>query len=196
MSRKITGTCGIASQLIALIMILVVTGNSPWFSWTEYNISVLGVEGSMKTLFNWGLILTGLLSLIFTFGLRENLLSSRLGQYGVISLIVGSLGIAAIGIFPRSIDLPHDVASVVFFLFVILAFLLIGTAAITASQLKWGLLSLIAGVLMIAFWRIPWTWNGDAVPQLLNCLPWSLWTLVFSVMLLLNFNPVDIKQEV
>jgi len=194
--RKIAGVCGIASQLIALIMILVVTCNSPWFSWTEHHISVLGVEGSMKTLFNWGLILTGLFSLIFAIGLRKNLLLSRLGQYGVISLIIGSIGIVAIGIFPRSIDLPHDVASVVFFLFVILAFLLIGTAAITASRLKWGLLSLIAGVLMIAFWRIPWTWNGDAIPQLLNCLPWSLWTIVFSVMLLRNFYPIDVKQEV
>jgi len=194
--RKIAGVCGIASQIIALIMILVVTDNSPWFSWTEYNISVLGVEGSMKILFNWGLILTGLSSLIFAIGLRKNLLLSRPGQYGVISLIIGSIGIAAIGIFPRSIDLPHDVASVVFFLFVILAFLLIGTASITVSRLKWGLLSLIAGVLMIAFWQIPWTWSGDAIPQLLNCLPWSLWTLVFSVMLLRNFSPVDIKQEV
>jgi len=194
--RKIAGACGITSQLIALIMILVVTGNSPWFSWTEYNISVLGVEGSMKMLFNWGLILTGLLSLIFAIGLRKNLLLSRPGQYGVISLIIGSMGIATIGIFPRSIDLPHDVASVVFFLFVILAFLLIGTASIAASQLKWGLFSLISGVLMIAFWRIPWTWNGDAIPQLLNCLPWSLWTIVFGVMLLRNFSPVDIKQEV
>ena len=196
MSRKIAGICGIASQIIALTMILVITNNSPWFSWTEYNISVLGVEGSMKMLFNSGLILTGLLSLIFAFGLRKNLLSSRPGQYGVISLIVGSLGIAATGIFPRSIDLPHDVASVFFFLFVILAFLLIGTASIKASRLKWGLLSVISGVLMIAFWRIPWTWNGDAIPQLLNCLPWSLWTLVFSVVLLRNFSPVDIKLEV
>jgi hypothetical membrane protein len=176
--RKIAGVCGIASQLIALTMILVVTVNSPWFSWTEYNISVLGVEGSMKTLFNWGLILTGLLSLIFAIGLRKNLLLSRPGQYGVISLIIGSMGVATIGIFPRSIDLPHDVASVVFFLFLILAFLLIGTASIAA------------------FWRIPWTWNGDAIPQLLNCLPWSLWTIVFGVMLLRNFSPVDIKQEV
>lgn len=196
MPRKIAGVCGIASQLIALIMILVVTGNSPWFNWTEYNISVLGVEGSMKTLFNWGLILTGLLSLIFAIGLRKNLLLSRPGQYGVISLIIGSMGIAMIGIFPRSIDLPHDVASVVFFLFVILAFLLIGTASIAASRLKWGILSLIAGVLMIAFWRIPWTWYGDAIPQLLNCLPWSLWTIIFSVMLLRNFSPVDVRQEV
>ena len=76
MPRKIAGVCGIASQLIALTMILVVTGNSPWFNWTEYNISVLGVEGSMKMLFNWGLILTGLLSLIFAIGLRKNILLS------------------------------------------------------------------------------------------------------------------------
>jgi len=193
--RKIAGVCGITSQLIALTMLLVVTINSPWFSWTEHNISVLGVEGSLTAVFNWGLILTGLFSVIFAISLRKNLLSSRLGQFGIISLVIGSIALSATGIFPRSIDLPHDVASVVFFLFIILALLLIGTAAITASQMKWGFLSLIAGVIIVALWGIPWTWNGGAIPQLLFCLPWSLWTTVFGVALLVRSSLVDVKQE-
>ncbi len=193
--RKIAGACGITSQLIALTMLLVVTYNSPWFSWTEHNISVLGVEGSLTAVFNWGLILTGIFSLIFAIGLRKNLLLSRLGQFGVISLIISSVAIFALGIFPRSIDLPHDVASVVSCLFIIVALLLVGAAAISASQLKWGLLSFIAGILIIAFWQIPWTWSGGAIPQLLFCLPWSLWTIVFSIMLLVSSSPVDVKRE-
>ena len=195
MLRKIAGVCGITSKLIALIMLLVVTNNSPWFSWTEHNISVLGVEGSLTAVFNWGLILTGLFSVIFAISLRKNLLSSRLGQFGTISLVIGSIALSATGIFARSIDLPHGVASVVFFLFIILALFLIGTAAITASQMKWGFLSLIAGVIIIALWGIPWTWNGGAIPQLLFCLPWSLWTIVFGVALLMGSSPVDVKRE-
>ena len=196
MLSKIAGVCGITSQLIVLTMLLVVTYNSPWFSWTENNISILGVDGSSTMIFNWGLILTGLFSIIFAIGLGKNLLLSRLGQFGIISLIIGSTAISAMGIFPLSIDLPHDVASVVFFLFIILALLLIGAAALTASQAKWGLLSLIAGVLIIVFWQIPWTWSGGAIPQLLFCLPWSLWTIIFGVMLLIRSSPVDVKQEV
>lgn len=191
MLRKIAGVCGIISQLVVLTVLLVAISSSPWFSWTENHISVLGVEGSAATLFNSGLVLTGALSLIFAIGLRQSLLSSRLGQLGMVILILSSIAFSAMGIFPRTIDLPHDSASIAFFVFIILAFLLIGVAAITASQVRWGLLSLTAGVLIIAFWLVPWPWSGGAIQQLLFCLPWSLWTIVFGVGLLVRTRPVD-----
>ncbi|MFC2016424.1 DUF998 domain-containing protein [Chloroflexota bacterium] len=190
--RRIAGVCGITSQLVAFTALLVAISASPRFRWTENDISVLGVEGSATALFNWGLILTGLLSLIFAIGLGQGFLSSRLGQLGMASLILGSISMSAIGIFPRTIDLPHDVASIAFFVFIIIALLLVGVAAITASQMRWGLLSLMAGVLMLAFWLVPWPWSGGAIPQLLCCLPWSLWTIVFGVGLLVRASPVDI----
>lgn len=195
MLRRIAGVCGITSQLVALVALLVATLSSPGFSWTENDISVLGVEGSATMLFNWGLILTGVLSLIFAIGLRQNLLSSRLGQLGIASLILGSMAMSAIGIFPRTIELshdPHDAASVAFFMFIIVALSLISVAAITASQMRWGLLSLTAGVLVIVFWLVPWPWSGGAIPQLLICLPWSLWTIAFGVGLLVRAGPFNI----
>ena len=166
--------------------------SSPGFSWTENYISVLGVEGSATMLFNWGFILTGVLILIFAIGLRNNLLSSRLGKLGVVSLILGSVSISATGIFPQTIDLPHDLASVAAFVFITLALLLIGVAAIIASQVRWGLLSLTAVVLMVIVRLAPWPWSGDAIMQLLVCLPWSLWTIVFGVALLGRARPVDV----
>jgi len=190
--RRIAGACGIASQLVVLTALLVTISGSPWFSWTENHISVLGVEGSATALFNWGLILTGILSLIFAIGLRQSLLSSRLGRLGIASLILGSMAISAVGIFPRTIDLSHDLASVAFFMFIIMAFLLVGVAAIAASQMRWGLLSLMAGVLILAFWLIPWSWSGGAIPQLLFCLPWSLWTIIFGIGLLVRASPIDV----
>lgn len=192
MPRRIAGVCGITSQLVVLAVLLAVVSSSPWFSWTENYISVLGVEGSATALFNWGLIFTGVLSLIFAIGLGKSLLSSRLGRLGRASLILGSMAMSAMGIFPRSIDLPHDVASIVFFVFIILALLLVGVAAIIASQMKWGLLSLMAGVLIITFMLVPWPWSGGAIPQLLFFLPWSLWTIVFGVGLLVKSSPVDV----
>ncbi len=195
MLRKITGVCGITSQLVTFTALLVTISRSPWFSWTENHISVLGVEGSAATLFNWGLILTGVLSLIFAIGLWRSLLLSRLGRLGIASLILGSIAIAGVGIFPRTIDIPHDLASVAFFIFIITALLLVGAAAIAASQIKWGLLSLMAGILILAFWLAPWSWSGGAIPQLLFCLPWSLWTVVFGARLSVSASPVDVKQE-
>ena len=76
--RKIAGACGIASQLVALTALLVTASSSPWFSWTESHLSAFGVEGTAAKLFNYGLVLTGVLSLIFAIGLGRSLLSSRL----------------------------------------------------------------------------------------------------------------------
>ncbi|MFC1864900.1 DUF998 domain-containing protein [Chloroflexota bacterium] len=191
MTRRIAGVCGIASQLVALTALLVAASSSSWFIWTESHLSALGVEGSTTKLFNCGLILTGVLSLIFAIGLGKSLLSSRLGQLGMASLILGSVSISAVGIFPRTFDLPHDLASIAFFMFVTLALFLIGVAAIMASQMIWGLLSLMAGVLIIAFPLVPWPWSGGAIQQLLSCLSWSLWTIVFGLGLLVRASPVD-----
>ena len=186
MLRRISGACGIASQVVILTALLVTVSRSPWFSWTENDISVLGVEGSATAIFNSGLILTGVIGLVFAIGLGRDLLSSRPGRWGAVSLILGSLSLSAVGIFPRTIDLPHDIASVAFFIFIILAILLVGVGAISAAQMKWGLLSLTAGVLIVTFWLVPWSWNGGAISQVLCCLPWSVWTVVSGVGLLVG----------
>ncbi len=190
--RRIAGVCGITSQIVGLTALLVTISNSPWFSWTENHISVLGVEGSATTLFNWGLILTGVLSLIFAIGLGKSLLSSQLGQWGRSSLVLGSVAMSAVGIFPRTIRLLHNLAGLAFLAFIVLALLLVGVAAVSASQLRWGLLSLTAGVLIVVFWLVPWPWSGGAIPQSLFCLPWSLWTIVFGVGLLVGAGPIDV----
>jgi len=195
MLRRIAGVCGITSQLVALITILVAISSSPRFSWTENDISVLGVEGPATTLFNAGLILTGVLSLIFAIGLGKSLLSSRLGQLGMDSLILGSMAISTVGIFPRTFDLPHDSAAIAFFVCIAVAVFLVGVAAIIAMQMRWGLLSLTTGFVIIAFMLVPWPWSGGAISQLLFCLPWSLWTVGFGVVLLLRTRPVDVRES-
>ena len=192
MLRRVSGACGIASQLVLLIVIVVVISNSPWFSWAEKGISVLGVGGSKALLFNWGLILTGLLSLIFAIGLRKSLPSSLLGKLGITSLLLCSIAISATGIFPRSIDLPHDLASIAFFVLTNMALLLVGVAAVTARQMRWGLMSLTAAVLMVTLQLAPWPWGGGAIKQVVSCLPWSLWTIVFGVELLMKARLVDV----
>ena len=186
MLRRIAGVCGITSQLVALIVLLVVISSSPWFSWTENELSDLGSVGSATTLFNLGYILTGVLSLIFAIGLGQSLLSSRLGQLGAVSLILGSMMIPAIGIFPRTFVLLHNSASMAALVFIIMALLLIGVAAVTTSQMKWGLLSLTIVALIIVVRLVPWPLSGGAIQQLLISLPWSLWTIVFGVRLLIR----------
>ena len=187
MLRRIAGVCGVTSQVIGFISIFVAVSMSPWFSWTENYISILGVRGSATTLFNSGLILTGVLSLIFAIGPRKNLLSVRLlGQLGMIGPVLASVALSTMGVFPRTTGILHNCASLAFFLFISLALFLIGIRIITASQKIWGVLSLTAVTLIVAFQLIPWPWIGGAIPQLLSCLPWSLWTITFSIRLLMS----------
>ncbi len=193
MLRTITGACGIASQAIGLISLLAAVSRSPWFNWTEHDLSILGVDGSATALFNSGLVLAGVFSLIFAIGLGKSLLSGQSpGRWGVVSLVLGSTAFSAMGIFPRTIVVPHNFASFAFFIFISLGIFLIGIGAITASQKIWGILSLTAAILMAAFQLAPWPWSGGAIPQLLSYLPWSLWTVAFGVRLLMRPKLVNI----
>ncbi len=184
---RMVGICGIISQIVGFAVLLVVVSCSPWFSWTENHLSVLGVRGSASTLFNYGLVIVGVLSFSFAIGLRKSiLLGKRLGQVGTVSLALGSCAIGAMGIFPRTTGAPHDYASLVFFIFIPLALFLIGIAIMTSSE-KWlGLLTLIAGILVVAVYLVPWPWSGGAIPQTLSYLPWSLWSVVFGTRLLIR----------
>ena len=185
--RRITGVCGIISQLVGITALLgAAISNSPWFSWTEDHISALGVEGSAKTLFNGGLILAGIFSLIFAIGLGRCLLSGRLGQLAVVSLILGSIAVFDMGVFPRTFDFMHGASTTAFFVCITLALLLIGVAAITASQMTWGLLSITAAVLVAAPQLVLGPLSGGAILQLLSYLPWSLWMIAFGIMLLVS----------
>ena len=129
MLRIIAGVCGIASQVAGLVSLLLAVVMAPWFSWTENYLSVFGVQGSATTLFNAGLILAGSFSLVFAIGLGKYLLSGRwLGRFGIASLILGSVAFAAIGAFPRTAGVPHNLASLAFFTFIMLAIFLIHPA--------------------------------------------------------------------
>lgn len=186
----IGGISGIASQVVGLVFLFLSISRSPWFSWTEHDLSFLGVEGSATRLFNSGLIIAGLLSLIFAVSLWWSPLSHRwLGKLSIACLVLGSAALSATGALPRNIVTPHNIASLSFFILIAVAIFLFGVEAITARSMAWGWLSIIAAVLIIVFQQIPWTWTGGAIPQQLSCLPWSGWTVALAVSMLINPEP-------
>jgi len=175
---KVAGASGIASQLAIGATLLAAVVRSPWFSWTGCDISVLGVEGPATALIRWGLIAGGLLNVPFALGLSTTLPRDRLFRFGTGFLVLGSLALVGIGAFPRSIDLPHDLSSVLFFVFVTMALIVLGVGAIAVSRLGWGLSCTAAGVLMAVLQLVSWPWEGGAIPQVLATVPWSVWTIV------------------
>ena len=190
--RRISGICGIAFPLVGLSVILAVISRATWFSWTEYDISVLGVEGSATVFFNLGLIFTGLLGVVFLTGLSKNLVSNRIGKLGLLSLLLGSVGISGTGLFPRSGGVPHDIASVGGYVFMVLALVLIGFAAMRNRRMMVGVSCVLGGVITIVILTVPWPWSGGAIEQVLACIPWASWTIMFGVRLLVNARPIEI----
>jgi hypothetical membrane protein len=80
---KISGISGIIAPLIAFTLILLAIAYSPNFSWAENALSDLGVqEGVTAVLFNNGLIITGVLGILFATGLFKFLQENLLGKIG------------------------------------------------------------------------------------------------------------------
>jgi hypothetical membrane protein len=174
---------------VAIGTLAVVLARSPWFRWLEQNLSVLGVEGSARVLFNVGIGAAGILGIVFAIGLgRSALAAGAVGWVGIISLALSSAALAIIGLVPRTVSLPHNIATVAFFVLIALAFCLIGIQFIMGGRLVGGILSIAAVIVIIGFQVVPWPTGGGAVPQLLSCVPWSAWSLVFSIRLL-AFSP-------
>ncbi|MFC1952381.1 DUF998 domain-containing protein [Chloroflexota bacterium] len=192
--RRIAGVSGIISQFFAIMALVLPVSTAPWFSWTQDHLSALGVEGSMRMMYNWGLILAGIFSVIFVICIGRYFLIGRLGRVALAFLILGSLALFSMGLFPRNWDFSHGASTVAFYVCITLGLVSAGVAAITASQTTWGMLTITAGVLVAALLLIPGPLAGGAITQLLACIPWALWTLALCTMLLVN--PVSSEHPV
>jgi hypothetical membrane protein len=187
MLKIVAGISGLLSQVVAVATLVFVLIKSPWFRWLEHNLSILGVEGSARVLFNVGIGIAGILGIVFAVGLKDSVVSGgSVGWVGIVSLALGSAALAVIGLVPRTTALPHNIATVAFFVLIALAVCLVGVQFIMGGRLVGRILSIAAAVFIIGFQVFPWPTEGGAIPQLLSCVPWSAWTLVFAVRLLVG----------
>ena len=181
---RIAGFCGMISPFLVFTLVAVSIHCCLSFSWTQSYLSLLGVEGSSRTLFNASLITGGVLDIAFAIGFGKSLPSRKLlGRLGTLCLILGACSMCAVGIFPRTMYAPHDYASVAFFSFIPMSLFLIGAVQLTSSRRASGLFTFICGVLMVVLQLIPWPWSGEAIPQVLACIPWSVWLIAFGTKL-------------
>ncbi|MCK4425054.1 DUF998 domain-containing protein, partial [Candidatus Bathyarchaeota archaeon] len=181
---KASGGSGILAPFIAFAFILLAIAHSPRFSWTENALSDLGVQqGVTAVLFNSGLIIGGLLNLVFALGLFMVLRGKILGKIGSFILILDALALAAIGVFPENVKPLHLYASVAFFILFPTSFFFIGTALLQMSQINLGLFTFSAAIGAVLVWVIPHG-GGVAVPETLAALSASTWSIVLGFKLL------------
>lgn len=180
---KVGGLCGIVTPVLISAFILSAIYLSPWFDWMENALSDLGVNGVAAVLFNTGLILSGLLTLIFAFGLRETLRDRKSNQIGVAILMLAAVALSCIGFFPETVKPLHFYFSVAFFVLLSISLLTIGfTVTLQPSRRGIGLFTLLLGFAS----AIPWifSWKGVAIPEALSALAALIWLFVVGFRLL------------
>ena len=97
--QKIAGLCGIMGPLLSLLFISLVISNSLfWFTWKENALSDLaGTQATttVATIFNSGLIIGAVLSIIFAVGLMQTLQKRIIGFIGTLILLLADISLFA-----------------------------------------------------------------------------------------------------
>jgi len=179
---RIAGLCGVIGPIIPLSFIAVAIAYTPQFDWFTWALSDLGVHEA-ASIFNSGLVVGGVLAMIFAFGLMQILKKQVLGFSGTFTLILAALSLSAIGLFPESAGRIHFYVSISFFALPAISLILIGAALVReSSQGYLGLFSILTVVVAVmAAWAIPH--EGAAIPEIIGSLAASVWSIVFGVKL-------------
>ena len=181
---KISGISGIIAPPIAFTLILLAIAYSPNFSWTENALSDLGVqEGATAVLFNTGLIITGVLAILFATGLFTFLQENILGRIGASVFVLDAFALTAIGVFPENVEPIHFYASVTFFALFPISMFLLAAAFLRTPKMKLGFFTFIAAVVAAIVWTIPFG-KGVAIPETLSVLSASTWSIVLGFKML------------
>jgi len=184
---RIAGLFGVLAPVISLLFIAVAIAYTPEFNWFTWALSDLGVHQA-ASIFNSGLIVGGVLTTIFAIGLMQILRKQVLGFLGTFTLILSTISLCAIGVFPESAGRIHLYFSISFFALLAISILIIGAALIwKASQRYLGLLSILTVIVaVVAVATVPH--EGAAIPEIIAALAASVWSIVFGIKLLLKWD--------
>lgn len=175
---RIAGFCGILLPIVVLLCIGLALSHSPWFRFTEHAFSDLGIEGISAIFFNSGMILGGILALVFSLGLIK-ILQNKTGAY---MLSLSSFAFIGIGIFPETVYTLHFIVSAAFFMLLAISFLIIGLTIIRdQSERTMGILATLFALIAICSTIFLIPWEGIAIPETLSCLPAFIWCMVYGV---------------
>jgi len=187
---KIAGLCGIIAPLIAFSFIALAISNSvSWFRWTENALSDLaGSQATATTaaIFNSGLIICAIFSIIFSVGLTQTLRKRTLGLIGTFILILADISLIAIGVFPETAGRIHFYVSVAFFTLFPVSLLFIGSSMVKElSERTLGIATILFGVFAVVS-AAPLVLTDVAdigIHELLAALSGSAWSIIFGIKL-------------
>lgn len=197
-SPKIGGLCGVLGPIIGLTFVGASIYFAPWFSWTDNYLSDLAGDvgerpiwsalGKESLIFNVGLIIAGILGIVFAANIREiPMLDTPLGRLGTLLFFLDMVALCAVGIFPKTTGFPHAVASVSFFFLVPLSLLFIGTEVRRWHEKILGWFVTLLGVIALCLaplFFIPQPWGSNAIAEMFPTILISAFAIVFGTRLL------------
>ena len=175
---RIAGICGIFIPIVIFACLGFSIVSSPWFSWTQHALSDLGIQQNTAAVFNYGLILGGILALIFSLGLIQ-ILSNKIGAY---LLAFSSLALIGIGVFPETIFVLHFFTSASFFVLLTIALLIIGlTSKKNSFEHKIGTFALLLALIAISSIVFLFHFEGIAIAEAFSCFPAFVWCSIVGI---------------
>ena len=198
---RLSGVCGVLTPVVAFVCIFLAIGSAPGFIWTENALSDLGVvPGVTSVLFNYGLIASGILGFVFAtslFGVmrffevfsadsKPHIPVFR-GLGGALFFSLACLTLIAIGVFPESVGSLHTLASVAFFVALIISLGCLGIEFWQVRQKPWAAFTLLLGIVATVPWLLLFFVRyvlGLAVPEFVSAVAGGAWTAVFGCKML------------
>jgi hypothetical membrane protein len=169
---RVAGMCGMFLPVVIFTSLGLSIASSPWFIWTQHALSDFGIQENTALLFNYGMIIGGILALIFSFGLMK-ILSNKLGAC---ILALSSLALIGIGVFPETIFALHFLTSASFFILLAIALLIIGlTSTQNSFERNIGLLALVLVFIAICSTVFLFHFDGIAITEAFSCFPAFIW---------------------
>jgi hypothetical membrane protein len=179
---RISGTAGVITPIIAFTCIILAISSYPGFSWRENALSDLGIQsGSTAPLFNYGLIISGLLALTFAVGLFQYIGERSVGKAGATVFILATVALTLIGVFPESSKPMHYYASVAFFFLVPVAMLVIVVASFQVNKPRLAWFALLTALIAAIPWILQFSVNyvpNVAIPETVSAISASVWSTV------------------
>ena len=175
---RATALAGVVAPAVALGSIFLATLLSPTFGWTTEPLSFLGSEGEpTRPLFNWGLILGGVVSIPFGYRLFSAV-RNGLELTGSGAFALTGAAMALVGVFPMG-TAYHFPAAAFYLLLSVSMWLygggnwLAGARELGAVTVGLGVRNLLTWVVYVALFA---SWLSLALPEIVGALALGGWT--------------------
>lgn len=176
---KIGAAFGYFLTMSILVTLTVSISLNPWFSFHKNALSDLGsLNVPNNYIFNFGLILTSLAGLVFSFAVIEYFKPSKLYLFPLAMICL-----SMIGIFPEDYGFPHSVSAVLFYLFSLISIGQAGVFLKKKGDVKIGSFSIIGSIATFLAMIVP-RWEGLAIPELIGAGFIVLWILIIATKIL------------